>query len=110
LANNPPAPLYIKATRGSRFVDPDFDRRMQEAEKKGQTAIPCHLVSAEPAELQAAHFVKTAALRRGVPIAILWADPYHIGGPAPLRVVEELKRSLETTTGPGCVEIKTKLE
>ena len=83
---------------------------MQEAEKKGQTAIPCHLVSAEPAELQAAHFVKTAALRKGVPIAILWADPYHIGGPAPVRVVEELKRSLEATTGLGCVEVKTKLE
>jgi hypothetical protein len=91
--------LYIKATQGTRFVDPGFDRAMQEADRQGRELVPCHLVSAEPAELQAAHFIRFAALRPGVQVALSRTDPYGLGHRAPEGVVKEMIATLTLLTG-----------
>lgn len=91
--------LYIKATQGAKYVDPDFDRRMRAADATGSATVPCHLVSAEPAELQAAHFARFAALRPGVASALVRADPYGLGHLAPAEVVEAMRAALKLLTG-----------
>src|SRR5215472_13238172 len=82
--------VFLRATQGTRVVDQLYDVNLQGALRTERLVVPYHIVSAEPAELQAAHFARTTGLTAGRPSMLMWADPSGQGLPAPVAIVEAL--------------------
>lgn len=89
--------VFVKATQGTRFIDPNFNTNSEGASDTDRMVVPYHFISREPANLQAAHFANVASLHRGSPVMLDWEsdDPAQL----PARgVVEELIKALRVTT------------
>lgn len=80
---------FIKATQGTRFVDPAFTTNRDAASAAGLLTIPYHFINLEPANLQAEHFFTTARLGRGSCVMLDW-EAVPGSERAPVRLVEEL--------------------
>ena len=63
---------FIKATQGTRFVDPTFERNRTGAERAGVLVVPYHFIDGADPEAQAEHFIAVADLAEGRPAMIDW--------------------------------------
>ncbi|MGE5268371.1 MAG: glycoside hydrolase family 25 protein [Thiohalocapsa sp.] len=63
---------FVKATQGTRFVDPAFTRNCCGAAKAGVLAVPYHFLDTADADDQADHFLDVADLAAGEPAMIDW--------------------------------------
>lgn len=63
---------FIKATQGTRFVDPRFHRNSGGAARAGILVVPYHFLDAADPDGQAAHFLDVAELGQGQPGMIDW--------------------------------------
>jgi lysozyme len=63
---------FVKATQGTRFVDPKFRRNRCEAGRAGVLTVPYHFLDTSNPEAQARHFLATADLGAGQPVMLDW--------------------------------------
>jgi lysozyme len=87
--------VFIKATQGTKFVDPQFGANREGAQDTNRLIIPYHFINAEDPELQTAHFVETAKLTHSSSCMLDWEGQ----PPPPLAVLEAMIKSLRVTTG-----------
>lgn len=64
--------VFVKATQGTAFVDPAFERNRQGAGDAGLLVVPYHFIDAADPGDQADHFISAAGLAAGVPAMIDW--------------------------------------
>jgi GH25 family lysozyme M1 (1,4-beta-N-acetylmuramidase) len=80
---------FIKATQGTRFVDPAFEQNRAAATSAGVLAVPYHFIDEDDPEDEAAHFLSVACLGAGQPAMIDWensapvCDVVALGRPSP---------------------------
>lgn len=86
--------VFIKATQGTRFVDPMFSRNVDGAHDTKRLVIPYHFINIEDPDIQAAHFVDTAKLTHGSCCMLDWEGSPH---PPPLAILERMVASLRVT-------------
>ena len=84
---------FIKATQGTRFVDPRFQRNRSDAERAGVLVVPYHFLETAYPDRQAEHFLAVADLARGEPGMIDWETP------SPARSVVAFGTALADCTG-----------
>jgi lysozyme len=84
---------FLKATQGTRFVDPTFERNRSGAAKAGVLVVPYHFIDGADPEAQAEHFIAVAGLTTGDPAMIDWETA------APIAAVTALGGSLAERTG-----------
>ena len=63
---------FIKATQGTGFVDPAFERNRSAAVKAGVLVVPYHFLDTADADQQAEHFLDVTDLAAGQPAMIDW--------------------------------------
>lgn len=63
---------FIKATQGTRFVDPKFHRNRGDAERAGVLVVPYHFLDTADPDRQAGHFLAATDLGCGQPGMIDW--------------------------------------
>lgn len=63
---------FVKATQGTRFVDPKFQRNRADAERAGVLVVPYHFLDAADPDQQADHFLAVTGLDCGQPGMIDW--------------------------------------
>lgn len=63
---------FIKATQGTRFVDPKFERNRRGAEQAGVLVVPYHFLDTADPDRQAEHFLAVTDLVCGMPGMIDW--------------------------------------
>ncbi len=63
---------FIKATQGTGFVDPTFQRNQDAAVKAGILAVPYHFIDPSDPDDQADHFLDVTDLAAGQPAMIDW--------------------------------------
>jgi len=63
---------FIKATQGTGFVDPNFERNRDAAVKAGVLAVPYHFIDTSEPDDQADHFLDVTDLAAGQPAMIDW--------------------------------------
>src|SRR5829696_2837114 len=63
---------FIKATQGTRFVDPKFRRNRCDAERAGVLVVPYHFLDTADPEAQAGHFLAVTGLGDGQPGMLDW--------------------------------------
>jgi lysozyme len=64
--------VFIKATQGTRFVDPRFGMNLEGARDRKLMAVPYHFINQEPVELQVHNFANAAGLQSGSVTMIDW--------------------------------------
>ena len=85
---------FIKATQGTGFVDPTFDRNRSAAVKAGVLVVPYHFLDTADPDEQAEHFLAATDLLEGQPAMIDWEstatddDAVEFG----LTIVDRIKR------------------
>lgn len=89
--------VFIKATQGTRFVDPLFLKNKDGAQDAGLLVVPYHFISAEPADLQAGHFINITKLKIKSPCMLDWER--LDGKMPPINVVEAFGDNTKTQTG-----------
>ena len=68
--------VFIKATQGVSFVDPQFAANLAGCVNTNRYAVPYHFLTSEPTEAQFEHFTKTVDLRAGMVVMVDWeVDP-----------------------------------
>lgn len=63
---------FLKATQGTRFVDPTFERNRTGAENAGVLVVPYHFVDSADPDAQAKHFIAVTDLAEGRTAMIDW--------------------------------------
>jgi lysozyme len=63
---------FLKATQGTRFIDPTFEHNRTGAEDAGVLVVPYHFIDSADPEAQAEHFIAVADLAEGQPAMIDW--------------------------------------
>jgi lysozyme len=63
---------FIKATQGSFFIDPTFEKNRAAAVKAGILAVPYHFIDTSDPDDQADHFLDVTDLGEGEPAMIDW--------------------------------------
>jgi GH25 family lysozyme M1 (1,4-beta-N-acetylmuramidase) len=63
---------FVKATQGTGYVDPAFERNRAGAAKAGVLVVPYHFLDAADPDDQADHFLDVTALADGQPAMIDW--------------------------------------
>jgi lysozyme len=63
---------FIKATQGTGFVDPAFERNRSAAAKAGVLVVPYHFLDTADPDRQAGHFLAATDLTSGEPAMIDW--------------------------------------
>ncbi len=84
---------FIKATQGTRFVDPAFEQNRAAATSAGVLAVPYHFIDEDDPEDEAAHFLSVACLGAGQPAMIDWENS------APVCDVVALGQAIADCTG-----------
>lgn len=86
--------VFVKASQGTKFVDNRFTENREGAEDTDRFVIPYHFLNAEPANLQAAHFMNVAGLRHGDQTMLDWEGQ----PPPPLQILEEMIECVRIAT------------
>src|SRR5215210_856039 len=63
---------FVKATQGTRFVDPKFRRNRCDAERAGVLVVPYHFLDTADPGRQAEHFLAATGLGDGQPAMVDW--------------------------------------
>jgi lysozyme len=63
---------FVKATQGTRFIDPKFRRNRGDAVKAGILVVPYHFLDTADPDRQAEHFLDVAELEAGQPGMLDW--------------------------------------
>jgi lysozyme len=84
---------FVKATQGSRFVDPTFECNRTAAAAAGVLVVPYHFIDGTDPEQQAEHLIDVAGLTCGAPAMIDWETA------APIATVTTLGGALAGCTG-----------
>ena len=63
---------FLKATQGTRFVDPTFERNRAGAARAGVLVVPYHFIDGADPQAQAEHFIAVADLAAGRPVMLDW--------------------------------------
>jgi lysozyme len=88
---------FIKATQGTKFVDPQFSKYMDGAKDVDILTVPYHFINIEPADLQAAHFINIAKLKAGSVCMLDWERNNDVL--PQIRLVEALGENIRLQTG-----------
>ena len=72
VANNGIALAFVKATQGTAFIDPAYERNRAAAIRAGILVVPYHFLDTTSPERQAEHFLAVTGVRAGQPAMIDW--------------------------------------
>jgi len=89
--------VFVKATQGTKFVDPEYDTNEEKATDNEIMVVPYHFINAEPADLQAANFIEATELAKGDAYMLDWERLNNTM--PPIRLVEALGDNLRQQTG-----------
>ena len=63
---------FIKATQGTAFIDPAFERNRNAAVTAGILVVPYHFIDTADPDRQAGHFLSVTGLEEGQPAMLDW--------------------------------------
>ena len=95
--------VFVKATQGTNFIDPQYRANVEGAQDTGRLVVPYHFLTAADPLAQAAYFAKTAGLAAGKPAMIDWEQMPPSMARAPITLMEIFTAAVAKTIARGAL-------